>query len=334
MAEYYDHFSDYNFYDMIPTSSGTFQILSLVRSVASTDMSVLIVGEAGTRKRTLAKIIHANSKRKYGRFIIIDCRVAQNSLELELLGSEHGIFTGTMQRIGKLEQASGGTVFLEEIDEMPSLLQARLLRVLQDREIQRAGGTTTMPIDIRIITSITGDPEVAVEEGKLRKDIFYRIDAFRIVIPPLRQCREDIRFLANHFLKLSADENGKSIRSISSEALELLMNYNWPGNIQELENVIEHAVMMETSDILQATSLPMVVHCGLKGLRKFVSQDKFSTADDILPLEEIKKQAIIHAMEATGNNVQQTARALGINRTTVYRKLEKYNLLELAEVRA
>ena len=210
---------------------------------------------------------------------------------------------------------------------MPLPLQARLLRVLQERELQRVGGTSTIPIDVRIIASTNKNLEIAMKAGEFREDLFYRIAVFPVTIAPLREHPEDIPLLARHFLNRAAERSGKSIIDISSEALQALMNYDWPGNVRELENVIERAVLLETSaGTLEANSLPPEIHLSRKQYRILSSQGEEPTVTEVLPLEEVEKRALIRALKATGNNIRQTARVLGINRATVYRKLEKYSL--------
>jgi len=297
-------------------------VLSLVQSVAPTNKTVLIVGEKGSRKQAIAKMIHDNSKRRYGRFIIIDLQSRmKNSVEIELFGREHVTFISSMaQMIGKIEEANNGTIFFNEIGEMPIELQPRLLRLIQDKEIYRVGGTSNINVDVRIIASTSRNLENDVKLGKFRPDLFYRIDAFRILVPPLRKCRDDIPYLANFMLKIAAENEGKPIEGFSEEALGILMNYNWPGNMEELESVIETAVSIEETDILQPSSL-MLTFC----YNENIEREKDNNG--ILPLEEIEKQAIIHALKVTGNNIRKTAKALGINRATVYKKLEKYNLI-------
>ena len=231
-----------------------------------------------------------------------------------------------MRRIGKFEQADGGTILLDEIGEMHPSIQAKLLRVLQEREIQRIGGTSNISINVRVIASTNKDIQAAVKSGEFREDLFYRIAVFPIVIPPLREHREDIPLLAEHFLKHAKERNNKTITGISTGALQLLMGYDWPGNVRELENVIERVALFEESDVIQASSLPPEIHSAYKRFHIPTSQGEDSEAEAILPLEEVEKQAIIHALKVTGNNIQQTAEALGIDRVTVYRKIKKYNL--------
>ena len=320
---------EYSFGNIIGKSRKMQEMYALMQQAIQSNITVLLQGESGTGKELVAKSIHFNSSRKTGPFIAVNCAaIPETLIESELFGHERGAFTGaSARRIGRFEQANGGTILLDEIGEMPPALQARLLRVLQEREIQRIGGTTTIPINVRVIASTNKDLEVAMKAGQFREDLFYRIAAFPIIIPPLREHREDIPLLAEHFLGRAAEKAGKSITVISTEALQLLMNYDWPGNVRELENVMERAVLLETSGVLQADGLPPEIQSAREQLHIPTSQDSDIEATRILTLEEVEKQALIRALEATENNIRQTAKVLGINRATVYRKLEKYDLV-------
>ena len=311
------------FPSLIGTSSVMQDIYKLMDQAAESDITVLIHGKSGTGKELVANSLHANSPRKDEEFVALDCAaIPETLIESELFGHERGAFTGaTTQRIGAFERANGGTLFLDEIGDMPYILQGKLLRVLQEREIQRVGGTTSIPIDIRVITATNRDLEHSVNVGKFREDLFYRIAAFPITIPPLRERREDIPLLAKHFLDKYATQAGKSISDISTLALQLLLQYDWPGNVRELENAIARAVLLETTGVLQAGNLPSQLSPVI------ALESDLSTPMAILPLAEIERQTLIHALEATGNNMTQAAQALGIGRVTLYRKLKKYNIV-------
>ena len=234
-----------------------------------------------------------------------------------------GAFTdATMKRIGKFEHANRGTIFFDEIGDMPLVLQAKLLRVLQERHIQRVGSIADIPVDIRVLTATNQDLEAAVKAGTFREDLFYRIVAFPIVVPPLRDRREDIPLLVDHFLKKYAEKVKKSIKAISVDALRLLMQYNFPGNVRQLENMIERAVLLETTDLLQPSNLSPQI------LSMMSSQPILSSTDPagILPFEEIERQILIHALKVMDNNVTKAAEALKINRSTLYRKVKLYKL--------
>ena len=315
---------NYTFDGIIGKSREMRRLCSQIQTATEGTITVLIQGESGTGKELVAKSIHYNSSRKSGPFVAVNCAAIPEALiESELFGHERGAFTGASERrIGKFEQANTGTLFLDEIGDMQPALQAKLLRVLQDREFQRVGGTSTISTDIRVLTATNQDLAGAIKRGDFRMDLYYRIAAFRIVIPPLRERREDIPILANHFLKKYAATAKKSIRAIAAEALQVLMQYDFPGNVRELENAIESAVLLETADLLQRRSLPL-------HLLQSVSQipaDHPTDTSIILPLDEIERRTIIHAIEATDNNISRAAQALGIDRSTFYRKLKKYNL--------
>ena len=300
-------------------------LFTQIRTVAAGVITVLIQGETGTGKELIAKSIHDNSQRKAGPFLAINCAAIPAELfESELFGHERGAFTGANERrIGYFEQANTGTLFLDEIGGMPLILQAKLLRALQQRELQRIGGTSTISIDIRILAATNQDLDNAIREGYFREDLYHRLAAFPITVPPLRERREDIPILADHFLKKYAAAAEKPIRDISNDALQMLMQQDFPGNVRELENAIESAVLSETTDLLQPQSLPL--HLTQEGSQTATSSPMDTTV--ILPLDEVERRAIVHALKVTDNNITDAARALGIGRNTLYRKLEKYNLL-------
>jgi PAS domain S-box-containing protein len=333
----------YSFAQIIGKSQRMQEVYALMQQAIDSSITVLVQGESGTGKELVAKAIHFNSTRKRGPFVAVNCAAIPEALiESELFGHERGAFTGaTMQKIGKFQSANGGTLFLDEIADMHPVLQAKLLRVLQEREIQRVGGTANIPIDVRVIAATNKDLETAVRTSDFREDLFYRIAAFPIMIPALRERREDIPLLVEHFLKKHAESANKSSTGISTEALQLLMNYDWPGNVRELENAIERAVLLETSDVLHLGNLPPQIHSAVSirstldtSCKQFHAGSSQSgdmaqstpTTNEILPLEEIEKQALVHALEVTGNNITQAAQALGISRTTIHRKFKKYHL--------
>ena len=296
-----------------------------IQIAAAGDISVLIQGETGTGKELIAKAIHDNSQRKEGPFVAFNCAAIPTELiEGELFGNEPGAFTGANERrIGYFEQADTGTLFLDEIGDMPLILQAKLLRVLQEREFQRLGGTSTTSIDIRVLAATNRDLEDALRDGYFREDLYHRLAAFPIKVPPLRDRREDIPILAHHFLKKYAAAAKKSIRDISADALQVLMQHDFPGNVRELKNAIESAVLLEKTDQLQRESLPSHLTQG----DSQAATDSPMDTTVILPLNEVERRAIVHALKVTDNNVPDAAEALGIDRSTLYRKLKKYNLL-------
>jgi len=322
---------EYSFDKLKGNSKEMHKVFTLIDQASQSDITVLIQGETGTGKELIAKAIHYNSNRKNGPFVPVNCAaIPETLIESELFGHEKGSFTGaTTRKIGRFEQANGGTILLDEIGEMQTSLQVRLLRVLQEREIQRIGGNISIPVDVRVIASTNANLEEAIKSGKFREDLFYRISAFPIVIPPLRERKEDIPLLAEFFLDRFSKRANKSVTVISSEAMELLMSHNWPGNVRELESAIERGVLLETLDILQADNLPPLLLANRKLNRTIISKKQEDIANDqIIPLEDIEKQTLIDALRLTNHNIQQTAKALGINRATVYRKMKKYGLVD------
>lgn len=322
--------AEYSYDKIIGNSRKIKDVFTLVHQASQSDITVLVQGETGTGKELIARAIHYNSPRKNGPFVPVNCAAIPESLiESELFGHEKGAFTGAISRkIGRFEQANGGTILLDEIGEMHPSLQVRLLRVLQEREIQRVGGLAVIPIDVRVVASTNMDLESAIKAGKFREDLFYRISVFPIVIPPLRERAEDIPVLAGHFLSKFSMKTGKSISVISSEAMDLLINYHWPGNIRELESAIERGVLLENSEVLQSENLPQNILQTSNKPKMKIDHYEDKNGDEILPLDEIEKKALSNALKVTGNNIQKAAKALGINRATVYRKLQKYKLLD------
>ena len=317
--------TSHSFGEIIGKSEKMQQVFTQIRTAAAEDITVLIQGETGTGKELVAKAIHNNSPRKTAPFVGVNCAaIPEELIESELFGNERGAFTGAIERrIGYFEQANTGTLFLDEIGDMQLSLQTRLLRVLQEREFQRLGGTSTISIDIRVLAATNQDLGNAIREGYFRRDLYYRLAAFSIGIPPLRERREDIEILAHHFLKKFPAAAKKSIRTISTDALHVLTQHDFPGNVRELKDAIESAVLRETTDLLQPQSL-----------RLHLTQEDSQTATgsptdttDILTLKEAERIAIIQALKVTGGNISEAARALGIGRNTLYRKMEEHNLL-------
>ena len=284
---------------------------------------MLVQGESGTGKELVAKLIHYNCPRKAAPFVAVNCAaIPETLIESELFGHERGAFTGaSTRRIGQFERAGGGTVLLDEIGDMPLALQAKLLRVLEEREVQRVGGTSTIPIDIRVIAATNRDLEIAVKEGGFRADLFYRLAAFPLVIPPLREHREDIPLLAAQFLKDHAERAGESMRGISPAALQRLLAYDWPGNVRELKNAIERALLLETADRLQVNNLPPQLSSAVPS-----PTGPEAAVQPALSLQEAERRAIVRALEISGSNITRAAQVLEIDRTTLHRKLRKYDL--------
>ena len=312
----------WSFDGIVGDSPGMRQVYALMQPAVDSDITVLIRGESGTGKELVAKSFHYTGPRKAGPFLAINCSaVTETLIESELFGHERGAFTGAIrQKIGFFERAAAGTIFLDEIGDMPLALQAKLLRVLQEREILRVGGTTPIPVDARVIAATNRNLEDAVKAGAFREDLFYRLAVFPVVIPPLRERRDDIPLLADHFLRKHTERLGKTLDGFSRPALHAVLRYDWPGNVRELENAIERAVLLETTRVLQVNSLPSDLAPAA------AAGGDPSAPPAILPLEEIERSHITHALEASAYDVTDAAQALGVNRATLYRKLKKYDL--------
>ncbi len=302
--------------------------------VAPTRSNVLIIGESGTGKELVANAIHDNSPRKGGRFLPINCAaIPAEILESELFGHERGSFTGaTGRKVGKFELADKGTLFLDEIGELPLEMQVKLLRVLEQREFMRVGGTETIKVDIRLLTATNADLENAVEQGRFRSDLYYRLKVVTLRIPPLRERREDIPLLAGHFLDAFARENERPQMSFAPETMKLLVDSPWEGNVRELRNLVESLVVLAPEDEIRPSDLPeeyrrseggpAVGEPGTAVIRPVAPGE--STAG--LTMEEIERRAILDALERTGGNRTQAAEMLGIGLRTLQRKLKDYRL--------
>ncbi len=318
---------EYSF-DNIVSADGKMQdVFKLVSKVLNNDISVLIYGESGTGKELIARAIHYNGNRKDKPFIVVNCAsIPRELLESELFGHEKGSFTGAHQRkLGKFELANEGTIFLDEVGELEMLLQAKLLRVIQERTFERVGGTETIKSDVRIISATNRDLKQAVDNKEFREDLFYRLNSFPIVIPPLRQRKGDILILAQHFLDTFNKKLGKNIKGFSKKALKLIYDYSWPGNIREMENTIERCLIITEGDLIDVDDLPQ----HLKSADAINSVD-YSGAlfsdDTIIPFEKLKEESIRHALKVTNGNIVEAAKKLQLGRATIYRLMEKYNI--------
>ena len=314
----------YQFKNIIGQSGPMQEVFKAVSKVIDSNVTVLLQGESGTGKELIARAIHFESaKRKNKPFIAVNCSALPESLlESELFGHEKGAFTGAVaRRIGKFEQAHGGTIFLDEIGEMSPATQVKVLRVLQEREFERVGGNELVKVDVRILSATNKDIEEEVKKGQFREDLYYRLSVFPIKIPPLRERKEDIPLLAQYFLGKYAQREGKEVHSISSEALEVMMAYNWPGNVRELENAIERGVVLASGDEIAAKDLPPNVRS--IGEKKIVVNTS-STLNTWI--EKLEEEALRKALLECEGNISLTARKLGIGRATIYRKAKKYGL--------
>ena len=339
-------------HSIIGSSQGIQDVFNIVDKAATSDSTIMIFGESGTGKELIARALHQNSNRGNKPFIAVNCgAIPHELLESELFGYEKGAFTGASQtRIGRLELANEGTVFLDEIGDMPSALQVKLLRVLSENEIDRLGGNKPVKIDVRFITATHRNLEDAIKEGKFREDLYYRLNIIPIVIPPLRDRKSDIPLLVHHFLNKCNENQGQHPKTISSEAIELLTNYSWPGNIRELGNFIERMVVLSVGNNISSRDLPEKVlgdipRENLPSIEE--SEDKLTPSEMLqnglkksffigLPegginlkaaVEEFERGLITEALERTNWVKNKAAGLLELNRTTLVEKIKKMNLV-------
>jgi len=304
---------------LVGKSEGIRNILGLVDRVSSTKATVLIQGESGTGKELVANVIHYNSLVADGPFIKVNCSaLAEGVLESELFGHEKGAFTGALyMKKGRFELADGGTLFLDEIGDLPPSIQIKLLRFLQESEFERVGGTRTLKVDVRIISATNKNLEQLVKEEKFRDDLFYRLKVVTIDVPPLRERVEDIQPLLDYHLRRFTEIHNKQIKGISREAMKLIKSYSWPGNIRELMNCIESAVVMSIRDVIDVDSLPPFM---------IIGQKDQSSGKVVRNLFDIEKKAILEALDKSRGNKAEAARTLGIGLRTLYRKLTQYGV--------
>ncbi len=307
--------------NIIGSSPPMLELLDMIRYVAPTEATVLVAGESGTGKELVAESLHKNSERQDGPFVKVNCAaLAESLLESELFGHERGSFTGAdRRREGKFVQADGGTLFLDEIGETSQAMQVKLLRVLQEQELQRVGGEETIKVDVRIIAATNRDLEEEVAAGNFREDLYYRLNVVMITVPPLRLRHEDIPELVEHFVRFFAEKNRRVVESITPLCMEQLVNYPWPGNVRELENAIERGVILMRGDQLSEKSLPFSIQ------KQETSMDTTSPpGEPPASLYEVEKQRILQTLEETSGNKSEAARRLGITRKTLQNKLHKY----------
>ena len=298
-------------------------LINMAGRVAASRATVLLQGESGTGKELLARLIHHLSPRAARRIIAVNCgALHENLLESELFGHEKGAFTGaTARRIGRFEEADGGTLFLDEIGELSPQVQVKLLRFLQEHEFQRLGGNQTLRTDVRVISATNSDLEQRVKAGAFREDLFYRLNVVLMSLPPLRERKEDIPILINHFLKRYAEENGKEIAGLSSEAQDILLKYDYPGNVRELENIIERAVVIAREDVISVEDLPFS-----ESMEDTTESRKAEEGLLRGSIEELERNLIVEAMEKAGDHQSRAAELLGISERMLRYKLKKYGL--------
>lgn len=323
----------YTFDDIIGVSEEIKQIIKQARKASQTPATVLLRGESGTGKELFAHAIHNASPRKHNKFIRVNClALANNILESELFGYEEGAFTGAKKggKKGLFEEAAGGTIFLDEIGNISFKLQAKLLRVLQEKEFIKVGGTSPVNVDVRIIVASNTDLEQAIKEEKFREDLYYRLNVFPLFIPPLRERKKDIPYLVHHIIHIFNQQYGRSVSGFDPEVLDRLMAYNWPGNVRELENIIGRAMInLETpGKLIKKKHLPLLGNKQDDNKNKdhidYEKNLKETSLKEII--KKTEKKTIIEALKKTGNNRTQTAELLGISIRSLYYKLNKYDI--------
>src|SRR5215510_4940008 len=317
----------YHFQNIVGHSKKIQEVLALVERVAPTNSTVLIGGESGVGKDLIARAIHQNSRRASGPFIKINSTAIPDTLfESELFGFERGAFTGAMaSKPGKFELADKGTLFLDEIGDVPAPIQVKLLRVLQEREFERLGGTRTLKVDVRLIAATNKDLRAALEQGTFREDLYYRLNVVPIDIPPLREHKEDIPELVNHFLLRFNHENGKRVESITPAALKILMEYHWPGNVRQLENTVERAVALSASPVIDVGAIQL----------DSGGRSDPAAGSPVLPegmsLEQWEDEIIREALRRANGNKSQAARMLGLSRNALRYRLSKMGVADEAD---
>ncbi|HEV2275473.1 MAG TPA: sigma-54 dependent transcriptional regulator [Acidobacteriaceae bacterium] len=319
----------FRFENMIGASKRMREVFDVALRVARRDSTVLLTGASGTGKELLAKAIHQNSLRASRPFIPVSCgAIPENVIESELFGHRKGSFTGAFSdQTGKFEAASQGTIFLDEIGELPLNLQVRLLRVIQEREIDKVGYPKPIPVNVRILAATNRDLRTLIADGHFREDLFYRLSVVTIELPPLRERRDDIPLLVQHFLKKHCVRYHLAVRSISEEALEVLTRYEWPGNVRELENLIEGLVVLGSSDEIRNEDLPPHIRQGPSR----VSAIRLKLPDEGISLEEVEKEIIVQALEKHEWNQTRAARYLNISRKTLIYRMEKFGLISAGD---
>jgi transcriptional regulator with PAS, ATPase and Fis domain len=318
----------YRFENIVAQSAKMQEVLAVVERVAPTNSTVLLGGESGVGKDMIARAIHQHSRRASGPFIKINSTaIPENLLESELFGYEKGAFTGAMTaKPGKFELADKGTIFLDEIGDVPAAIQSKLLRVLQEREFEHLGGTKTLKVDVRVVAATNQDLRAALEQGTFREDLYYRLNVVPINIPPLREHKEDIPYLVDHFLARLARESAKPITGLTPAAMRLLMDFHWPGNVRELENIIERAVALSTGTMLDVGDIRLDVGPGgaaVVGSGMSATDASGSFLPPGMTLEQYEDEIIKEALRRANGNKSQAARLLGLSRNAFRYRLSK-----------
>jgi len=308
--------------DIIGRSPVMVSLMETVAQVAASEATILITGESGTGKEVIAGAIHSNSPRSRSPFIKLNCAaITETLLESELFGHEKGSFTGAYRRKeGRFRQAHGGSIFLDEVSEMSLAMQAKLLRVLQEKEFTRVGGEEILRVDVRLIAATNKDLAKEIETKRFREDLYYRLNVVALRVPPLRERKEDIPLLAQHFLSSFSEKNQKPIKGFTPKAMDRLIRYNWPGNVRELMNAVERGVVLSRADYIDDTDMPFFSDDGEEAKGTDIPMD--------MPLEEMERTTILRTLESVSGNKSEAARRLGITRRTLHQKLKKYGVME------
>jgi len=310
----------YRLHNLLGKSPAMQQVFSLIEQVAPSRSTVMVYGKSGTGKELVAKAVHFNSPRAGKAFVAVNCAaIPSELLESELFGHEKGSFTGAIaMKVGKFELANDGTLFLDEIGSMRLDLQAKILRALQEREVERVGGTRTIKIDVRVIAATNRELKQAVDQGTFREDLYYRLNVVPITLPDLKDRSEDIPLLANHFMQKFGRESNVAVREISKEAMAILLSHTWPGNVRELENVIERAVTLGHGPAILPVDLPPNLLGGADPMERALAKEA--------SLEDLEKDYIVAILRRTKGHQIKAATILGIDRRTLYRKIRRYNI--------
>ncbi|SMP71619.1 sigma-54-dependent transcriptional regulator [Anoxynatronum buryatiense] len=304
------------------------ELMAMVERVAATPATILIQGESGTGKEIIAHLVHHNSPRRDKPFIKVNCgAIPETLIESELFGHEKGAFTGAVSRkIGKFERARGGTILLDEIGELSLSMQVKLLRVVQDKEIERVGGSETVSVDARVVAATNRQLKKMTEEGTFREDLYYRLNVIPLHIPPLRDRKEDIPGFVHHFMKAFCSEMGRKLMTLSPKAMAQLVNHPWKGNVRELENYIERLVILSPTDDVQEVDLPTPGTTGTSGTSDTKKDSGIQLPEEGISLDELEKNLILQALEKTGNNQTKSAQLLGISRHTLMYRMDKHGI--------
>jgi DNA-binding NtrC family response regulator len=308
--------------DLVGTSKIMQEVMFLVETLAPSTASALITGETGSGKEIVARTIHKLSPRANGPFIAVNCAAIPESLmESEIFGHERGAFTGAVERrVGCFELADGGTLLLDEIGEMPAPTQAKLLRVIEDRKVRRLGSKTEMPVDVRVLAATNKDPQQAVAQGQLRKDLYFRLNVFHIQLPPLREHKDDLPALVEHLLREINEKHSRNVRGVSTEVMDLFRSHPWPGNVRELRNVLERAAIACDRELITRQHVPELGRAAL-GPQSDLAGLRFPLGTTV---EQAERQLILQTLAATNNNKTRAAQLLGISLKTLHNKLKEY----------